>query len=60
MKKLLQRWHLLHTWTKWEYGPPMEVIYPWTQPGYFASIQRIGIRSCVICEKQQTIVRQIK
>lgn len=58
MRKLLQKWHWIHTWGVWESGQQEYVSYPWTKPGYYAHIQTRQTRECEMCgELQERIVR---
>ena len=55
MKRLLQRWHWIHTWTSWErFSDPVGVYYPWTAPGRIAYLQLWFTRRCKVCGYPQT------
>jgi len=53
MIKLLQAWHWLHTWSKWQDVREATARYPWQSENTYAFIQTTQARRCAVCNKLQ-------
>ena len=51
--ELLKDWHVLHTWSEWEFQNSTYASYLWTAPDHYNHIIEYYKRTCYVCGKPQ-------
>ena len=54
MLKLLRKWHIVHTWSKWEkYERYYKIVVSWAPGQQFDKIEWWQRRHCAVCGRHQ-------